>query len=395
MSFKNFLVSLTVSAMIVPSASLAAYEFSTYNFARNPSRVDNQMRIEMKGRTSLRSYRFVGKVGGINFESEIDLSGLGIDLDYDHSRPDGQRAFAIIDGSQFTIPLYDWELKPIVSYADSPYTAVVSIFGEGDDMENFRYINYHPAFEDTHIGVRLMQADIIFMDPFVFSEAPTEGGKKVYLQGERMELPSEERIKLATQVNELFMGEESFQAWVLTDTDMQPAMNLGDGALLVDLTPYFYFWKSETNQLEEDILRYDALVEAMGPMIAEYDALMTQYVSGSGDRKADVDLLNRMRNLQLFLDPGMKELDELRARIEKFEPEVEEVTTLVEKVKGNYGVVKELAPFVFDTVEKTAQYAALFRGAKRVNKQDWDDFRSEVSQSIELSPVETPNQFTR
>ena len=172
--------------------SQAAYQFSSYEFARNPARVNNQMRIQMTGRTALRSFRFVGRVGGVNFEGVVDLSAYTIDLDYEEDNQDGSRAIVTIDGQKFTLPLHDWQLKPIVQYADSPYTAAVSIFGEGPDPDRYRYIDYHPAFEDTHLGARLLQADILLMDPITFSEAPTENGEKIYFAGEAQESSEED-----------------------------------------------------------------------------------------------------------------------------------------------------------------------------------------------------------
>ena len=217
----NKLLSFIIGIGLAAPASLtwAAYQFSEYGFSRNDARVDNSLRVQMSGRTALRSYRFLSRVGGVNFETSIDLSGISAELDYDMSLPDGRRARIEVNGEEYSLPLYDWELKPIAEYAASNYTAAVSIFGEGPESENFRYIDYHPAFEDTHLGMRLLQADILLMDPVTFSEVPLENGRKVYRPGEAKEQSLKTRLNGASAIHNM-MASETYHAWILTDTGL-------------------------------------------------------------------------------------------------------------------------------------------------------------------------------
>lgn len=50
------------------------------------------MRVTSNGRTSLRSWRFVMRVGRVSFEGVVDLGTRGVDLAYDPRREDGERA---------------------------------------------------------------------------------------------------------------------------------------------------------------------------------------------------------------------------------------------------------------------------------------------------------------
>lgn len=382
--FNWFAASFSIGLIAaISSVSQAAYQFSAYEFARNPARVDNQMRIEMSGRTALRSFRFVGRVGGVNFEGIVDLSGVStVDIDYVATNPDGRRAIVNIDGAKFTIPLYDWQLKPIAEYADSPYTAVVSIFGQGPNLEKFRYIDYHPAFEDTHIGMRLLQADILLMDPITFSEAPSEDGKKVYMAGEARERSLQARLSTALLIHE-FLSTDKFQAWVLTDTDVEPVFDEENGVLKVDLTPYYYFWRLNSFDNSASVDKYNSLVEKVRPLLNAFEV---------AHQRNDV---GRLQELTEILEPKLAEIEALRDKIEMFEPEVIEVANLTNKFREKYDVVRNSAPFIYHAVELTAQYAAFFRGVKAVDPVDWSDFVQELSEEIFLEPVETPNQFAR
>lgn len=70
-----------------------------------------------------------------------------------------------INGQSYPIPLFDWELIPIIRYADSEYKATVSSFGTTEDgkMDDENHlVAYHPSFVNTLVGLRLVQMDSIF-----------------------------------------------------------------------------------------------------------------------------------------------------------------------------------------------------------------------------------------
>lgn len=385
---------MLIATLALPSPSWGAYEFSSYEFARNPARVSSQMRVSMRGRAALRSFRFVGRVGGVNFESVVDLSAYDIDLEYDNSRPDGERGTVDIDGQKFTLPLYDWELAPIVNYADSEYTAVVSIFGEGPDREDYYYIDYHPALEDTHLGMRLLQADIMLMDPVTFSEAPSESGKKVYMAGEAHEGAEEDRFLSALLVQSMLVDAQ-YQAWVLTDNETRPSLRFEEDVVGVYMNPYYYFWTSDNTERERLFAEYDELFKNYEPLAQEYDQTFEVYRGAPGGSPLERNALNRIEELQLILEPMVNRIREVEARIENHEPEIVEVDELTSLVRSNYRVLHDLAPYVYSAVDKTARYAALFRGAKQANSADWSAFLEQVADGVNLPFSETPNQFRR
>ena len=296
----SFIVGMGLAAPASPT--WAAYQFSEYGFSRNDARVNNSLRVEMSGRSALRSYRFVGRVGGVNFETSIDLSGMSVELDYDNTEPDGARARIEVNGKEYSLPLYDWELKPITQYADSKYTAVVSIFGEGSDSENFRYIDYYPAFEDTHLGVRLLQADLLPMDPVTFSEVPAENGRQVYRPGEAKQQSLETRLGTASAISQI-MASETYHAWVLTDTDLTGRLYYEGGVARVDLTPYYYVWRSqETGERQRLIEAYNDLLDTVRPRLVAYDEAVQSYQNAPAGSAEQSEAQATILSLQYYLN---------------------------------------------------------------------------------------------
>ncbi len=394
MRFKNFLGLVFCTGLaFLPDLSNAAYQFSEYGFSRNPARVGNSLRITSTGRTSLRSYRFVGRVGGVNFEEKIDLSNHEIKFDYDSENPNGERASIIVNDENFSLPLYDWELKPIVQFSDSEYTAVVSIFGSGPEPDKYNYIDYHPAFEDTHLGMRLLQADIILTDFITFSEAPVENGEKVYYPGEAREQPLPARIMSGIVANAI-LGSEPYQAWVLTDTDVEGSASFENGVATVDLKPYYHVWKAVENKGLERLARDRSLlsVEVTLERLEYFQAVgaHSRALAGTEAKRIAAERMERLGNeLQLKID----QLDGMDAAIG--DPEIVKVDGIVARLENEQSRFEKAAPFVFDGVIKTAQYSALFRGAKESHPDEWRDFVREVEGSVNLKFVETPNQFRK
>jgi hypothetical protein len=150
----------------------------------------------------------------VSFESQVDFSGREVALHCDEDAPDGARVSIKIDGARRRLDLHDWELRPIVDFADTDYTAVVTLFGEGPEPERYFHNDYHRAFEETHLGARLLQSDILLMDPIVFSEALSEE-----------------------------LAAEPYSAWVLTGADARPVVEIRGGEAHLALEPHYYFWR--------------------------------------------------------------------------------------------------------------------------------------------------------
>lgn len=132
------------------------------------SKANPPLKVRSAGSSSLNSYNFVGKVGGVSFEQvanpDTEIADKAIQLLYDQNASDGTRLVVEIGATTVHPKIADWLLIPIAHFSNSDYTAATSLFGDGPDNKNFYYIQYHPAFQDTLLGLRLFQADILLMN---------------------------------------------------------------------------------------------------------------------------------------------------------------------------------------------------------------------------------------
>lgn len=111
--------------------------------------------IKMNMSKSVISNDVINKVGGIAFvetaKPSFEVESFFLDCDFPT-----QKAFAMIDGKRYDIPLDVWQLQPIVEYANDSNNVVVTLYGEGENP-----ILFHPAFLDKLLGLRLLQMDIL------------------------------------------------------------------------------------------------------------------------------------------------------------------------------------------------------------------------------------------
>src|SRR5262249_10274463 len=136
-------------------------------------------------------------------------------LSYNHDRSDGRRLIIKLNGDRYTMSIPDWELIPIARYANSENGSCVTLFGE-HSTENDNHIQYHPAFINRLLGMRLLQADIIFEDVERFSQVFKYDGNYVLGTGESLpdETSSATAVKTVAYAIELFaLSDPSRQPW--------------------------------------------------------------------------------------------------------------------------------------------------------------------------------------
>ena len=117
------------------------------------------MKISMS--RSFISPRICARVGGVAFvqvaEPVFEVSSFLLKCDMDSNS-----AFAVINGNTYNIPLAVWQLQPIVNYANDENNAIVTLFGKGECR-----IQYHDAFVDKLLGVRILQADLLLASSYL------------------------------------------------------------------------------------------------------------------------------------------------------------------------------------------------------------------------------------
>jgi hypothetical protein len=358
--------------VVACAPAFAQYQIGEYRLARE-ARASSYLQVGPAGSAGLRSMSFVGRVGGANFEAAISLKQHpvgSVDLTYDASRPDGARVTLTLGSTRTTLPLWDWQARPIAEFADSQYTAAVSLFGEGPSRDKFFYIDYHPAFFDRLLGLRLLQADIMLIDPSELRKPPrpdstngllppvTATGEPVFDDGKSRQA--------AVEIAALMKGQQ-IGSWVLTDvdSDVTPSVAVHQGRIIFSLRPYYYFWRpKETDPTPAQKARARSL-------IAEF-----QMAHSRGDMEST-------KKAAL----GLRALEESLTHVER-------VDGLTNALRVRPELVRDLNPQVHDAVYKTALYAALFRGVKQHSPVVWRKF-VDATAKVAVPVVQVPNEWKK
>jgi hypothetical protein len=391
----------------------------------NLARSAPPLQVKSEGMSSLRSFGFVGNVGGVAFEGVAEASeeikGKKVSLSYDANRPDGRRLSVVIGDKSYEMSIPDWRLKPITLFADSEYTGVVSLFGEGPDRDKYYYIQYHESFQNTLLGLRLLQADIIFIDLKHHWKLPEWNGKVVLGAGETM--TNQEKAEQAAQRLSNALRGKKWRSWVLTDIGTEATVVIKDGKLAISNSPYYYFWDmSETvetahkkkiddhNQIVADLRTkqraYNELVGLHRSEVNGYNAKVGKYNASNDPTERDnlkTELDSKMTSIQSInkklevlhaeIKNTKKSLDMLRAEINDLQ--VEEVTDLTSAIRQQDADILAYNPSVYHAYQQTAKFTALLRYAKKVSDADWRRFVGQMKR-VDISPdIQTPTAWPK
>jgi len=333
----------------------ASWNLGKYSFVSSHS--SGPLLETMSGPSSLRSYSFVGGVGGIAFGGvaipDINIGLQKIKLSYDKQKPDGQRLRVHVAGKQYKMAIYDWMLIPIAKYANSVHNACVSLFGD-KTTEKYYDIVYHPAFKDTLLGMRLLHADILLFDLNEMWKLPKLNGKTILGKGEIE--PKMHDIQSALSIQNV-LKRENFQSWVLTDEGVNVRIQLKNNQLQLTGDPYYYFWISDMSGF-----RYR--------------------------RNKLIDKANKLR-----IAGNIFEHNNIVTEINNMEPNVSEVSVLIQGLQKNRDALLNFNPSVYNATATTMRYAALFRYVKKNNLNAWKTFFDNIRLFIIEPSVKTPTRW--
>ncbi len=288
---------------------------------------------------------FFREVGGVAFSAVAQgRNGLAVsNLSYDASLPDGKRLRVTLqasDGESRTVSadLYDWELVPIARYADSPFHACFTLFGTPEDEAQRRrakrIMGYHPVLEDTLVGLRLMQADLLILTEEA-ADLPKEGGEYILGKGESYPETrlNETRFR---QVEEWRRAQsEDWASYVISDIGQEVEFYERDGRLVVVGDPIWYTWKNppEYEQVVQEEMRRLSInqIELALGMVDEQKA-----------ESLHDNIKRKTRDMPIV----------------PLERHSRELTRQIQRADG-------VNPTVFATLSKTMRYSALFRHAKQ------------------------------
>jgi hypothetical protein len=212
----------------------------------------------MRAANGVKSFGFCSGVGGVAFGATASFSdGSKVTkLEYDQQRPDGQRLVVSLlkNGQSYTvtIPVYDWILVPVAKFANSDHDALFTLFGKLVDQEDGirrqkagqRILNYHPAIQDTFLGLRLMQSDLLAFHP-VGPENLEENGRVLKAPGENTR--SKDRNIEDFRILSAIYRQGRPQSYVITDPTEGVRVRLAStgGNMSIAFTgrPYWSCWR--------------------------------------------------------------------------------------------------------------------------------------------------------
>jgi hypothetical protein len=314
---------------------------------------------ERMSKGSLSKYSFVGKVGGIAFaakaEAGPELVGKSLYLDYDKNKPDGERVRLFVEKEEYIVPVPDWIIVPVARYAESEFNAVVSLFGPKQTQEDYDVV-YHQAFENTLLGLRLLQADTLLSNLNETWQLPRQKGQVVLGRGE---VKPTHFNRIAAERILRTMTQASFQAWILTDEKETVGVSLDKGQVHVTGTPYYYFWTS--NQVE-------------------YNQTIELYKRRAAEALARNDI--HKHNL-------------IVTTANNFEPVISEAEVLTRGMRENTQALYSFNPAVFGAAIATMRYAAFFRYIKAQNIVSWNTFMEKITGVAVEPKVETPTRWPK
>lgn len=324
----------------------------------------------------LRSFGKLSRVGGVAFEEVASpgyqLRNKTITIFYNNENRDGRRLGVVVSRDTVYANIYDWQLIPIAKYSNSYNTSLVSLFGENGDEYNYE-IQYHPAIQNTLLGLRIWQADALLTDTENYWELPSRNGRTILGRGEVK--PTTRPSLSINAINSTMYSGEEYQAWVLTDIEQKITFSISNNSLLFSGSPYYYFWASDYTELNAIARQYDAYVEK----ITEYVDIYGNVISGK-------------ESLYKYYE---KLLLDLEKKAEQVEPKIIYKQVLTESVKKRQKDIRKINPAVYDAALNTMRYSAFFRYIKTNNPGSWSRFLNQIRYVSVRPAIKTPNRLPR
>lgn len=350
-----------------------------------------------------RSAGFFIKVGGVAFdavaEGENGLKVVG--LKYDAAAPDGDRLLITLESNtgRTTVKgwLHDWQLVPIARFAKDENGSAMTLFGQLEDKalerrtlrKGERVINYHPALDNTLVGLRLFHADILIIQPNAV-HLFQQGGKVVLGAGEAGHDPDKnmERFRKvgAWQAAQSEKG-LVYQSYVVGDLGQRVTFRRDKDRIAFTGAPFWNAWRPE-HSAEVVAERTKASRDAYRQQIEKYNALvdMARKTESSMSDSEKASMIGRLKSMRSQIELAEKKLDaevEALSGVQQMPQYSAELSQLIRQQQG-------INPIVYATVTKVMHYRALFKHYQRNDPAAYEAFVNSL-RNVAVSPgVTTP-----
>lgn len=333
-------------------------------------------------REALTSYSFVSSVGGVAFAgTALGKPGFKIlDLQYHPERADGDRIeviFASDAGKDLSVraKAYDWQLAPIARFADGKSFACFTLFGrllDGQDekqrlIRGEKILNYHSAFVDTLLGLRLMQADILILYPDS-AELASNGERMLLGAGEVSPDTQANRNRLARlHAFESSLSGGPFQSYVICDDKQEVNFGVTNGVLELTGFPLWYCWRNKTSNPQQ-----------FRQVQEEANRRANEILNQDRATLAAMSPEEQQRHFHALWDKHVSEL-----LLQDMPVYSRELSTKIRNLDG-------INTAVYHALVVTMRYAAFFRHVKKEKPKEWESFLESVRSVTTTPEVQTP-----
>ena len=385
------------ACLLLPVLARAGLQLAGFTFAYAPAKSLSVTTHLSKG---LKSYGFVSGVGGVAFGAIASPQNniTVMDIKYDSKKPDGNRLVVIIkaeDGKRHEIvaPVADWIMIPIARFANRDQHAIFTLFGNLKDeqqekkwrKQHARILNYHPAVENTLIGLRLFQADLLAFHP--------AGGSLLKDAGQYVKGTGEDGFSLNLEARgeiEKLYGKTGARSYVICDQNQNITFSHDASVLKLEGFPYWACWrlKKDLKDIYIDYIR-QSVMDHQSEIIAETKRAYEKQMKGSQEIQDS--------QIKAFMRPIVKKY-QLKALQDKaaFNNYVDSHDLMISLDNGSKelsGKMRELKggnPVVYNALTTSMRYAAFFRYVKKEKPLQFAAFVKSVG-GVSVSPdVMTP-----
>lgn len=212
---------------------------------------------------------FLGGVGGVSFDQVAipanNLTISSLSMNYNKLSEDGKRLELLVNNLPAKIFLPDWMLVPIARYAESPYYSCVTLFGKLNDKtlekqvtdHKGRVINFHPAFDNTLLGIRLAYMDMLTGYDFTNDLPKNKEGN--YMLGTGEIAPD----TVANKDGAYYLSQHiiktqnkydlTYRSYVISDYSREIRFSISNDSLLISGFPYYFCWIYRHDQAGYDL----------------------------------------------------------------------------------------------------------------------------------------------
>lgn len=307
-------------------------------------------------RASFGSLAFLARVGGVAFiETAAPSPTLGsqrVRLAYDAARPDGSRLAVTVGNSTYYPRIADWQLVPIARFAARSDNSAVSLFGKNSTKTHYEAV-YHPDFQNTLLGLRLLQADMmLLLDIEDAAQLPRRGANPILGAGEG--LPNQATAyPAAVSVHSVLEGHK-LRSWVLTDRGETIRFGVNDGNFQISGEPYYYFWThSRRSQSIADSIQL--LGTRHNENVHRFNTLLYQI----GNRTPSSAQLAQLGRYEAALRRDSISMSRLERELDR--SGAAPVPAATAALKARRQAIRAYNPAVYDAARQTMRYAAFFR----------------------------------